>query len=316
MCPGVKILVTPRSLTRDGHPALDRLRRAGYELVFSSAGRQPDESELLRFLPDCIGYLAGVEKISRRVLEGAPKLRVISRNGTGVDNIDLPAAERRGVKVCRAEGANARGVAELTLALMLALVRSVPFSVARLKAGVWERREGTELEGRTLGLVGCGRVGRLVARFAFALDMKVVAYDPQQSLRPSDGFEYSSLEALWPRCDFISLHCPVPPDRSALISPEILDLIKRGAYLVNTARAELLDEHAVLAALDSGLLSGLATDVFREEPPRDTRLAGHARVIATPHIGGYTGESIARAVDVAVENLLAALEHGRKSSSA
>lgn len=305
----MKILVTPRSLTRAGHPALNRLRKAGYEVVLSSPGQQPDESELLRLLPDCVGYLAGVEKVSAKVLHAAANLRVISRNGTGVDNIDLAAAQRRHVQVCRAEGANARGVAELTLSLMLALVRSVPFSDQRLKSGEWQRREGIELAGRTLGLVGCGRIGKLVARFALAFDMNVLAYDlfPDLSFQPSQRFQYSTLQSLWPRCDIVSLHCPLAPDGSPLIGPQILGVMKRGAYLVNTARAELLDEGSVLAALQSGQLCGLATDVFAEEPPRERALASHSKVIATPHIGGYTEESVSRAVEVAVDNLLAAL---------
>ena len=123
-----RILVTPRSLTRTGHPALQRLTQAGYELILSSPGEQPDEDELQRLLPGCVGYLCGVEKVPESALAVAEQLRVISRNGTGVDNIDLAAARRRQVQVCRAEGANARGVAELTLALMLGLVRAVPFS--------------------------------------------------------------------------------------------------------------------------------------------------------------------------------------------
>ena len=141
-----KILITPRSLTKDGDPSLDLLEHAGFELVFCTPGKAPDESELLRLVPGCIGWLAGVEKISDAVLAKAKELKAISRNGTGVDSIDLAACERRGIAVLRADGANARGVAELTLALMLSLLRAVPESDARMKAGAWERRQGVELE--------------------------------------------------------------------------------------------------------------------------------------------------------------------------
>ena len=304
-----KVLVTPRSLTREGHPALHCLQQAGYELVFSTPGQQPDEGELLRLLPDCVGYLAGVERVSARVLSAADKLRVISRNGSGIDNIDLAAARKRGVKVCRADGANARGVAELTLSLMLSLVRSVPYCDQRLKDGQWERRMGAELDGRTLGLIGCGRIGRLVAQFALALNMRVLAYDPYPDphFRPSERFLYSTIPALLESSEIVSLHCPSPESAKPLLGEGKIAALRRGTYLVNTARAELLDEEAVLKALDSGQLSGFATDVFREEPPRDRRLAGHPRVIATPHIGGFTEESVTRAVEVAVDNLLAVL---------
>jgi D-3-phosphoglycerate dehydrogenase / 2-oxoglutarate reductase len=302
-----KILVTPRSLTHGGHPALSRLQAAGYELVFCTPGKQPAEDELLRLLPGCVGYLCGVEKVSADVLRAAKDLRVISRNGTGVDNIDLAAARDCRITVCRAEGANARGVAELTMALILALVRSVPFSDARLKQGGWERREGIELEGRTLGLIGCGRIGRMVARFALAFDLKVLAYDPfpDASFHPAGPFQFVGLDALWPQANLVSLHCPPTADGRPLLHRETIALLPKGAYVVNTARAALLDDDAVLSALDAGQIAGVATDVFPEEPPRDLRLVRHPKVIAAPHLGGFTRESVARAVEVAVDNLLA-----------
>ena len=310
----MKILVTPRSLTCGGHPALRRLEDAGYEVVFCTPGKLPDERELLQLLPDCVGYLAGIEPINEKILAAAPHLRVISRNGSGVDNVDLAAARRHEVSVCRADGANARGVAELTLALMLALVRSVPFSDKGLKAGLWERREGIELTGRTLGIVGCGRIGKLVAQFAVALDMNVLAYDPfpDAASRRPPRFRYSALSELLERSELVTLHCPPSTDHSALIDAKRLLAMKPGAYLVNTARAELLDEEAVLEALENGTLSGLATDVFREEPPRDLRLLRHSRVVSTPHIGGYTRESVGHAVEAAVDNLLAVLHASPK----
>src|SRR4030042_4101923 len=148
-----KILITPRSLTQKGHPELDKLKKAGYELIFSTPGVQPDENELLKLLPDCIGMLAGVEKISAKVLESAKNLKAISRNGTGVDSIDLKAAERLNIKILRAEGANARGVVELTIGLLFSLIRAIPFSSTEMKLGKWSRKQGIEIEGRTLGII-------------------------------------------------------------------------------------------------------------------------------------------------------------------
>ena len=304
-----KILVTPRSVTRDGHPSLQRLAQAGYKVVCCTPGKQPSEEELLRLLPGCAGYLCGVEKVTARVLESAQDLRAISRNGTGIDNIDLPVAQRLNVRICRAEGANARGVAELAMSLMLALVRSVPLSDHAIKQGGWERALGVELEGRTLGLIGCGKIGKLVARFALAFDMTVLAFDlyPDAAFRPSDRFKYAPLDEIWSRADILSLHCPPSPNGQPLIDSETLSRLRKGVYIVNTARAELIDETAIIEALDSGRVAGLATDVFATEPPTQRQLAGHKRVIATPHIGGFTGESVSRAMDVAVDNLLAAL---------
>lgn len=277
-------------------------------MVFSRPGSFPSEEELLLLLPGCVGYLAGVEPICARVLDAAKQLRVIGRNGAGVDNIDMDAARRNGLVVCRAEGANARGVAELAFGHILASVRAIPLSDHNLKQARWERSKGLELEGRTLGLIGCGKIGRIVAGFALAFDMEVIAHDlcPENAFS-SAHFSYGTFDEVIARADIISLHCPAMDDGSALVNRRTIALMKRGVYLVNTARAGLMDDDAVLEALDSGQIAGVAIDVFRMEPPEDLRLARHPRVIATPHIGGFTDEGVDRAVSVAVKNMLDAL---------
>ena len=306
----MKILVTPRSVTRSGHPSLEKLRGAGGEVVFCKAGAQPTEDELRALLPGCVGYLAGVEPIAARALEGADALRVISRNGTGVDNVDLAAAKARGIAVLRADGANARGVAELAIGHLFALARGVIAADAALKRGTWERGgPGVELEGKTLGLVGCGRVGKLVARMALGCGMEVVAFDafPDIHFNPGGSFRFAPFDEVIACADFVSLHCPPAADGRPLLDAAALTRMKRGAFLINTARYDVFDADAVLASLNSGHLAGLALDAFDTEPPTDARLAKHPRVIATPHIGGFTRESIDRAMTVAVDNLLAAL---------
>ena len=304
-----KILVTPRSLTKAGHPSLDALTAAGYEVVFAARGRQPTEEELLVALPACVGYLAGVERISARVLAAAPRLRVISRNGTGIENIDVPAAERQRIRICRAAGANAPGVAELTLGLILSLVRAIPAGDAAMKGRNWQRQKGIELAGRTLGVIGCGRIGKRVAALAGAFGMKVLAFDPypDAGFSPGEAFAYADLAEVLSRSDVLTLHCPPADDGRALIDGPAIALMKEGVYLVNTARGALLDAEAVLEALDDGRIAGLAIDAFDPEPPRDWRLAAHPRVIATPHVGAFTAESVDRAAAAAVKNLLAAL---------
>jgi len=247
--------------------------------------------------------LAGVEPVTARALAAARDLRVISRNGTGVDNIDLAAAQQQNIRVCRAEGANARGVAELAIGLMLSLARAIPASDRAIKDGRWERQTGFELEGKTLGLIGGGRIGRLVAKMAAGLDMRVVVYD----VAPVAGLTMLPLEEVFAVADVISLHCPPRTDGRAVVDATALAKMKRGALLINTARAGLLDENAVLAALESGQLGGLASDVLEGEPPVNRRLAEHPRVIVTPHAGALTRESVDRAVSIAVDNLLAAL---------
>jgi D-3-phosphoglycerate dehydrogenase len=301
----LKILITPRSLTAGGHPALARLSGSGYEVVLGPAGTMPSAADLVRLLPGCVGWLAGVERITDDVLAAAPDLRVISRNGTGVDAIDLAAARRRGIEVRRAEGANARGVAELAIALILALARSIPVSDARIKAGGWERRKGVELAGKTLGIVGCGKIGRIVAGLATGLGMRVLGHDP--FAEDSGDLPLVPLDDLVATSDMISLHCPPPADGSPLLDARRLRSTRAGVLIVNTARHDLIDIPALMAAIDRGHVAGAAIDVFDAEPPLDRAHLASDRIIATPHIGGLTDESVDRAVDAAVDNLLEAL---------
>ncbi len=304
-----KILITPRSLTRSGHTEIAKLEAAGYQPIYCTPGQTPSEDEMISLLPGCVGWLAGVEPITSTVLESAKDLRAISRNGTGINNVDLDAAKRLNIAVLRAEGANAQGVAELAMGLLFALARSIPFSDAHLKSSQWERRQGIELVGKTLGLVGCGAIGRIVAKSAIGCGMNVVGYDPfpNEAFSKTPGFIYASLDDVCAKADFLSLHCP-PPEGKPLVDAGRIALMKEGVYLVNTARGELLDDAAVIRALDSGKLSGVAIDAFRKEPPMDDPLVKHAKVIATPHVGAFTKESVSRAVSVAIDNLLQFLE--------
>ena len=302
-----RVLVTPRSLTAQGLDAvaeLEPLRAAGHELVSGPPGRLPEREELLVLVPGCVGWLAGVEAVGADVLAAADGLRVISRNGTGTDAIDLAAAERAGVVVERAAGANAQGVAELALALSLSALRHVPTSAAALRRGEWQRRQGLEVGEAVVGLVGLGAVGRLLAGMVTALGGRVVAHDPYAA---AGDVELVALEELVGRSDVISLHAPPPPGGRPLVDAPLLARVRPGAALVNTARAALVDDAAVLAALEDGVLSTYAVDAFDVEPPPVTDLLRHERVVATPHVGGYTGASVRRATEQAVANLLTAL---------
>ncbi|MCG8479937.1 MAG: phosphoglycerate dehydrogenase [Spirochaetales bacterium] len=302
------VIVTPRSLSAHGHPALKSIEEAGYTLVFPAPGRRPSEDELVTAMDRCVGYIAGVEPISRRVITAAPTLKVISRNGVGVDSIDLEAANEHGVAVARATGANSRGVAELAIGHILCAARAIPAGDAALKAREWRRESGIELENRTLGLIGCGQIGRLVARFALAMDRDVRAYDPvpPEDFRPGDRFRFAPLDEVISSSDVISLHCPPAPDRYVIGENEI-SRMKRGVIIVNTARDGLVDTDAVIDALDTGAVRSCTVDAFATEPPQDFRLVTHPRVVATAHIGGFTVESVDRAARIAVQNLLAVL---------
>ena len=307
-----RILVTPRSLTAAPGESLAALTAAGFELVFAPAGRQPSEDELVALVPGCQGWLAGVEPISARVLDAATELRVISRNGTGIDSIDLAAAAAHGVRVMTAGGANARAVAELTLALMLAGLRNLAESAQGMKDGKWLRREGRELSAATVGLVGCGAIGRRVAGMLSGFGTAIRAYDvkPDPSFRPDGDFAWTDLDTLAAESTIVSFHCPAEPGAPPLFDAARLARLPRGAGIVNTARASLIDEAALLAALESGAVGWYATDVFAVEPPGLTPLVAHPRVVAVPHIGAYTAEGGREAIRVAVDNLLAVLGPG------
>ncbi len=248
-------------------------------------------------------------KLTAEILKDQPRLKAIARAGAGVDNIDVPTATRQGIVVMNTPGGNTISTAEHTMALMLALSRNVPQAYASLKEGRWDRNKytGTQLEGKTLGVVGLGRVGLAVARRSQGFDMSVVGYDP--FLAPEKAAELgieavATLDDLWGRCDYITLHTPLSAETRNLIGAKELAAMKKGVRLINCARGGLIDEPALVAALDSGQVAGAAVDVFDPEPPKpDNVLVPHPKVLVTPHLAASTEEA---QINVAVEaaNLL------------
>src|SRR2546422_2020437 len=234
-------------------------------------------------------------KVTAELLELAPKLRAVGRAGVGVDNIDLEAATKRGVLVMSTPGGNAISVAEHTFALLLALALQVPRLDKAIHEGRWEKSSaaGTEVRGKTLGLIGLGRIGSEVAVRARAFDMRVLAYDPfiSEAAAREMSVELVALEKLLAESDFVSLHTALSPATQNLISARTIQKVKRGARIINTARGELIDEAALAEALKSGQLAGAAVDVFAEEPPKNSPLTRLPNVIATPHVAGSTAEA-------------------------
>jgi D-3-phosphoglycerate dehydrogenase len=303
-----KILVTPRSLTAHPHPAFAVFAEHDFELVMGPRGQQPDEAALLALIPDCVGWIAGVEPVSEAVINAGTALRAVSRNGVGVDNLPLGHLQARGIQILTAGAANAAGVTELAIALIFAALRHVPAADAGIKAGGWPRRRGRELRNCTVGIIGCGAIGRDVTKLTGALGARVIGYDPMRpNFETPAVFRWAEIPELLAAADIVTLHCPPPADGRPLIGAAALAQMREGAILVNTARAALVDEAAILAALESGRLDTYAADVFAEEPPRTLALAGHPHVIATSHIGAFTEESVERATIAAIENLIAAL---------
>jgi D-3-phosphoglycerate dehydrogenase len=236
-------------------------------------------------------------QVTPAVLEGQKRLKAIARAGVGVDNIDVPAATRQGIVVMNTPGGNTVSTAEHTMALMLALSRNVPQAAASMGAGKWDRNKftGTQLEGKTLGIVGLGRVGLSVARRAQGFGMKVVGFDP--FLTPEKATELGiesipRLSELWPLADIFTLHTPLSPETRNMVDARAIEAMKPGVRIINCARGGLIDEHALKAALDSGKVAGAAIDVFDPEPPPpDHPLTNHPKVVVTPHLGASTEEA-------------------------
>jgi len=234
-------------------------------------------------------------EVDDKLMEQAPKLRVIGRAGVGVDNIDADAATRRGIVVMNTPGANAVAVAELTIALMLALARKIPAANSTMHAGKWEKKslQGAELRGKTLGILGLGRVGLEVARRARGFGLEIIGSDPfvSAAVARENGIKLVALDELFAGCDYLTLHVGLTPQTNGIINARTLAAMNKGVRIVNCARGELVDDAALAEALKSGHVAGAALDVFQEEPPKNTPFAGMDNVILTPHIAGSTAEA-------------------------
>ncbi|MBI3679034.1 MAG: phosphoglycerate dehydrogenase [Acidobacteria bacterium] len=273
---------------------------AGVELLKSQPGWEvivSNPKEYLNHLADCDAlFVRSAVKVTREVLEKAPKLRVIGRAGVGVDNVDLTAATAAGVLVMNTPGGNAVSVAEHTLALMLALARSVPAASASTLSGKWEKKKflGNELRGKTLGVAGLGSIGREVVKRARAFEMRILAADPYVSSQAAAdmGVELATLDKLLAESDYISLHVALTPETRRMLGREAFARMKDGVRIVKCARGELIDEEALREAMASGKVAGAGLDVFDPEPPSgENPLLKSERLLATPHIGGSTEEA-------------------------
>jgi D-3-phosphoglycerate dehydrogenase len=270
-------------------------------------------------LSRCIGgfdalIVRSATKVTAAALAEPGRLRAIGRAGTGVDNIDLDAATRAGVVVMNTPGGNSMAAAELTLALLLALARNVPQANADLRQGRWERKKyvGDEIAGKVLGVVGLGRIGREVARLAQGFRMQVLGHDPYVSADAAEslGVHYRKLDELIRESDYITLHIPKTDETRHLLDAKAIGSMRTGARIINCARGGLIDETALVEALDAGHLAGAALDVFESEPPTDARLVAHPKIVSTPHLGASTHEAQERVGTEIAEKIRDFLQRG------
>ncbi|HUE98699.1 MAG TPA: hydroxyacid dehydrogenase [Anaerolineales bacterium] len=295
----------------------DGLDERGQSILRASAKVDYRDSTPADDLLEAIGsydalIVRGQTRVTAAVMDAASQLKVIGRAGVGVDNIDLEAAKKHNIAVVNAPTSTTVAVAELTFGLLLALAREIPRAEAAMKQGQWLKKEfeGTELNGKTLGIIGFGRIGMEVSRRAAAFGMNVIVYDPNVTEHELEhgNADPVSLQDLFAWSEFISLHLPLNVQTRDLVGPMALSQMKDGVRIISTARGGIIDEAALLEALNSGKVAGAALDVFEKEPPGLTEFVSHPRVIATPHIGAQTSEAQSRAAEDIANEVLSVLQ--------
>jgi D-3-phosphoglycerate dehydrogenase len=285
------VLVTPTSYGKNDPRLKSELEALVGQVVYNPTGKPLSSAELVRLLPGVDGFIAGLDSIDRAAIQAADHLKVIARYGVGADNIDLAAVREKGIVVTYTPGANSVSVAELTVGLLLSLARRIPEATNAARRGEWPRVIGLTLEGKTVGLLGLGAIGKQVARRLSGFDCRVLAHDPFADAEFATRYTIAllPLDDLLPQADFLSLHMPLLPETRGLVTADFIEKMKPGAYLINTARGELVDEAALCEAIQNKRLRGAALDVFSPEPPSpDNPLLSLPEVIVTPHCGSHT----------------------------
>jgi D-3-phosphoglycerate dehydrogenase len=304
-----KLLISTSSFGKLDERPLAMLAAAGFDYQLNPYGRKltPEESADLMAGIDAI--IAGTEKMDRELLSSLPRLKVISRVGTGMDAIDLRAAEELGIKVCNTPDAHVEAVAELTLAGILDVFRHISQAERAVRSGNWRKPMGRLLHGKLVGIIGLGRIGKALVKLLHPFDVTVLAYDLFQDadFARQHNVQYLPIEAILPEADVVSLHLSYSKDSHHFFNERLLNLMKPDAILVNCARGGLVDEDALLAQLQAGKLAGAYLDTFEKEP-YDGPLTTAENVLLTPHIGSYAAECRLRMETEAVENLLAHFE--------
>lgn len=286
--------------------ALKLIEQAGIEVV-----NQPEitPEELIKVIPDypCM-VVRSRTKVTKEVIDAGTGLKAIVRAGVGLDNIDVAYAKEKGVLVLNTPSASTQSVAELTIAYLMALARNIPLMTASMKAGKWDKKNfvGVEVSGKTLGLIGSGRIGKAVADRASALGMDVIAYDPYVTELP--GVRLVDLDGLFSEADYISLHVPHTDETHNILDADAFGKMKSGVRIINCGRGGTIDEDALANAIENGKVAGAALDVFADEPLSDSRLFNLDQVIGSPHVGAGTAEAKERVGQVAAQKVIETLK--------
>ena len=301
----MKIAITTSSFARFSDEPLRLLREAGIEYVLNDKGRALTEDEAIKILEGCDGVAAGTEPLTKKVMDAVPGLRVISRCGTGVDNVDLAAAAARNILVRNTPDGPTLAVTELTIGMMLSLLRQISLMDREVHSGTWKKRMGTLLYQKRIGIVGMGRIGRAMTGRLLPFETEVAYTDPMVE-GAAVGVPRLELEELLDWADIVTLHCPKPENGQPVLDARKLALMRRGSFLINVARGGLVDEDALFGLLTSGHIAGAALDVYGKEP-YEGPLKGMNNVILTPHVGSHARETRVIMETDTIKNLLEAL---------
>ncbi len=304
-----KILTSPSSMGEVGSQPFDILKEYGYEIINNPYGRKLTEDETIELAKDCIGIVAGVEPLTQRVMDALPQLRCISRVGVGTDNVDIEYAGEKGIFVLNTPDGPTRGVAELTLAMTMSLLRKIPQAHMDMKNGQWKKQIGNLILGKTIGIIGLGRIGRLVAELFQGIGAQVIGFDlyPDDKWAKEKGVILMSFDQIILNSDILTLHVPGNKDKTPVIGEKELGLMKDASFLVNISRGGVVDEIALYHALKSGKLTGAAIDVYSTEP-YDGPLCDLDNIVLTPHLGSYAREGKLQMEIDAVMNLINSLK--------
>jgi len=306
-----KVLVTPTSFSKYKIGLAEKLEESVGEVVYNTTNRPLDEEDLMPIIERFDGIIAGLDRITEKVISKAKQLRVISRYGTGVDRVDLTAAKASGIFVTNTPGANSISVAELTVGLSISLARKICEVNYKTKLGQWPRIKGVSLHDKVYGLIGFGSVGKEVAARLKPFNCRVLAHDVDfdQKIALELDVDFSEIDELLAISDFVSLHVPCVESTYKMVDESFLNKLKNGAFLINTARGELIDEGALYYSIKRGHLGGAAMDVFCEEPCRkDNPLFSLPEVIATAHLGAATDNASNEMTKISIDECLAVLE--------
>ena len=304
-----KVLVTPASFGKTDPLPLQRLKEYGCEIIKNPLGHPLKEEELIPLLSDVDGVIAGLDEFTEEAMKSSSRLKVISRYGVGLDNVDTEAAKRLGIVVTNTPDVNTQAVADLTFGLLLSVSRMIPQAHLSTGQGQWQRFIGRGVCKKVLGIIGLGHIGKAVAKRAKGFEMEILAYDVKQdeAFAQTLGIRFRSLDDLLREADFITLHCELNSQTEGILGERELGLMKETAFLINTARGGLVDEKALYQALKAGKIAGAALDAYGQEPPLGNPLLTLDNIVATPHIGAYTYETVLDMGLLSVENLMKAL---------